>query len=87
MDYAIEISLVASQYFQAFLSMEARDRVARRIDALARKPRPKVAHAIAGPIRGLYRIGSGEERVLYRVRDEELYIVILRIGVRDAPMF
>ncbi len=59
----------------------ARRRIASRIDALAREPRPPGAKLLAGPER-FYRVRVGDYRVVYQVMDKVLRVLVVRIGHR-----
>jgi mRNA interferase RelE/StbE len=59
------------------------ERIAEAIDALAEIPRP---HGVE-PLKGLldtYRIRVGDYRVIYALHDEELLILVIRVGHRRA---
>jgi len=55
--------------------------IASKIDALANDPRPKGCKKLeaAGSI---YRIRSGDYRILYQIKDKALIVLIIRIGNR-----
>lgn len=63
----------------ARLDPEVRRRVDRRILALAEDPRPPGVKALAGPLGGL-RVGDW--RIVYRVEDERLVVLVVRVGNR-----
>jgi mRNA interferase RelE/StbE len=52
-----------------------------RIQALAGDPRPATAKKLEG-VRDLYRIRSGDYRILYRIEDDRLVVVVVDIGNR-----
>ena len=56
-------------------------RVAPRIDALASTPRPAGCKKLEGDER-LYRIRVGDFRVIYRIEDRKLIVLVIRIGNR-----
>jgi mRNA interferase RelE/StbE len=58
-----------------------RDRVRRRIRDLAEEPRPRGSIKLEGED-DLYRIRVGRYRVIYTIRDEELIVLVLRVGHR-----
>ena len=66
-----------------FAALPARDdqRVDAAILALAENPRPPRSKKIAGE-EDLYRIRVGVWRVLYRIKDELLLVVVLRVRHR-----
>lgn len=55
--------------------------VARDIDALAKNPRP-IGHKKLKGHDGLYRIRSGNYRVVYQIQDKVLIVLVVRIGNR-----
>ena len=65
----------------ARLPKPVQKRIGAKIDALAHTPRPAGAKQLSRPER-IYRIRSGEYRILYQIRDNVLVILIIRIGHR-----
>lgn len=64
------------------LSPVERKRISSRIDTLADEPRPAGCVAMKGSFAGHYRIRVGKYRVIYRVEEERLVVVVVRIGHR-----
>ncbi len=58
-----------------------RKRIARRIEALATEPRPSGVKKLEGE-KDLYRIREGDFRIIYRIEDRILLILVLGIGNR-----
>lgn len=56
-------------------------RIAARIDALAATPRPAGCKKLESKER-LYRIRVGDFRVIYRIEDRKLIVLVIRIGNR-----
>lgn len=56
-------------------------RVNDNILALAENPRPSGVKALQG-YRGLLRLRVGEYRVIYRVEDRQLIVVVVQVGHR-----
>lgn len=52
------------------------------IDALATDPRPAGAIAMQGEFSDLYRIRWGDYRVIYRVKNAELVVLVVALGDR-----
>ncbi len=65
------------------LSQPNRGRVMRAIDALATNPRPRGAKLLSGPDRR-WRFRVGDYRVLYRVDDDRVVVVIVRVRHRSV---
>lgn len=58
-----------------------RRRIASKIDSLAENPRPRGAEKIEGR-KNLYRVRSGDYRIIYEVQDKFLLILVVKIGHR-----
>lgn len=70
---------------QRALSKLPRDiqrRVAARIDALTKEPRPSGCEKLTGE-ESLYRVRVGEYRIVYQVTDRVLTVMIVAIGHRS----
>lgn len=52
------------------------------LESLAENPRPEGCTRLSGKLDGLYRLRSGNYRVVYQVKDKEFIVFILRIGKR-----
>ena len=72
----------AAQRQLAGLDPPTRRRVANRIEALATAPRPPGAEMLAGG-EGELRLRVGDWRVIYRVQDHKLLILVIKIGHRS----
>lgn len=62
------------------LPAKPRQKIARKIQALAGDPRPQGSEKLSGE--DLYRIRQGDYRILYGIQDRALSIVVIRIGHR-----
>lgn len=80
MPWRIEFTRTAEQQFRDLPRKEQR-RLAARIDALADNPRPPGVKKLAGE-ESLYRLRSGDYRVLYTVKDTLLIVLVVKIGHR-----
>jgi mRNA interferase RelE/StbE len=63
------------------LPEEARRRVARRIDRLQFDPRPPGCLKLAGRD-GTWRLRVGDYRILYRIEDAVLVVLVIAVGHR-----
>ncbi len=52
-----------------------------KIDALAKNPRHHGAEKLAGED-DLYRIRSGDYRIVYQIQDKQLVVLLVKIGHR-----
>ena len=80
MAYRISIDPAALREMKKF-TPKVRQLVADAISALADDPRPEGARKLSGS-RSSYRIRVGEHRVLYRITDKELLILVVKVGHR-----
>jgi mRNA interferase RelE/StbE len=78
--YSIEFTPAASRDLGS-LPKNAQKRIGKKIDALAHNPRPAGVVAIKG-WEGLLRLRVGAYRVIYRVEDDRLIVLVVRIGHR-----
>ena len=79
-EYSIVIARSASREL-AKLPNDVIDQIQLAVNALADDPRPANCKKLKG-FKGLYRIRSGDYRVIYRVEDQQLIIEVVRIGDR-----
>jgi mRNA interferase RelE/StbE len=78
--YRIEIKPSAAKVLIG-LPAEARRRIGRRIDALARDPRPQGVEKLAGAD-DVYRVRAGDDRILHEIRDAVLLVTVVKVGHR-----
>jgi mRNA interferase RelE/StbE len=55
-------------------------RILKRIEALADDPRPMGIEKLSGQER--YRVRQGVYRIVYEIQDEELVIIVVKVGHR-----
>ncbi len=56
-------------------------RIIRRIDGLANEPRPDGVKKLKGAV-DLYRIRTGDYRVIYQIKDDILLVLVVRVAHR-----
>jgi mRNA interferase RelE/StbE len=80
--YALWILPTAAQELRR-VRPQAQKRLRRAIDGLATDPRPHGAKLLGGPGGDrIWRIRVGDFRVLYRIRDEEPVVLVIRVAHR-----
>ncbi len=79
MTYAVRILPAAVRELKK-LPPEAKRRVQAAIEVLAEEPRPPAAKKLTG--RPEWRVRTGDLRVLYRIEDAVLTVVVVRAGHR-----
>lgn len=80
MAYRIKFTPAAEVEFRE-LPAKIRGQVARKIETLAESPHPQGCKKLED-LEDLYRIRSGDYRILYQVKGEILLVLILRVGHR-----
>lgn len=89
MGYRIDFTSDARKHL-ATLPRKIQEQIGRKIDALADNPRPGQSKRLAGADY-LYRVRSGDYRIVYQVEEEVVTVLIVRIGnrrdvYRNLPM-
>jgi len=81
--YVIEIAPAVLRQLKKLAPVD-RATVAKEIDHLASQPRPSGSRVLAGAPRGLEwrRIRAGSWRVIYQIEDDQLLVLVLRVGDR-----
>lgn len=80
MAYTIQFTPVAAKQLDK-LDAPIRRRIAAAIDSLVENPRPPGTKKLQGSD-DLWRIRTGDYRVIYQIRDRQLIVVIVTIGHR-----
>jgi mRNA interferase RelE/StbE len=60
---------------------QARRRIQAVIELLAEEPRPAAATRLVGGA-GEWRVRTGNYRIIYEIHDDELIVLVLRMGHR-----
>jgi len=79
-DYRIEFAASAKRQFEK-LPAQVRRRLTPEIDSLATEPRPAGVKHLAGPD-DLWRIRVGAYRIVYRIEDDRLVVLVVKLGHR-----
>lgn len=80
MTYRIALSPMAARQLRK-LDAQARRRIQAALDLLAEQARPPSATRLVGGT-GEWRVRTGDYRIVYEIEDEQLLILVLRIGHR-----
>jgi len=80
MTYRIVLSPMAARQLRK-LDAQVRRRIQAALDLLAEQPRPPSATRLVGGA-GEWRVRTGDYRIVYEIEDEQLLILVLRIGHR-----
>ncbi len=77
--YRIEIKRSAAKELET-IQGKTRERIVETIRSLAVDPRPPHATKLSGEEK--YRLRQGDYRILYRIQDEVVTVVVVKIGHR-----
>ena len=80
MAYQVSLTAEATRNLDALPDKLYRQ-VRRHIDALATVPRPPGSKKLAGHDE-LWRVRSGDFRIVYQVKDKALLVLVVRVGNR-----
>lgn len=81
MKYEVEISESAEK-FLGKVPKKDRSRIMEKIDALADDPMPLGSIKLQGQRLPLYRIRSGDYRIVYSIKKDVLIVLVVEIGHR-----
>lgn len=81
MTYRIQIANAALKALDGIAKADAA-RIRTKVSALALEPRPRGAETLAGSSEGRLRLRVGDYRVIYRVDDGVLVVLVITIGHR-----
>ena len=79
MTFSIQIKQSAAKELKR-VGDKDRMRIVTVIDRLAENP--YIGTALKGDLRGLRRLRTGDHRILYEIRDDELVVLVIRISHR-----
>lgn len=79
--YSLRVKDFAAKEIKRLEPRKVRRQLVRRIQSLATNPRPAGCEKPAGT-GDRYRVRQGAYRIVYEVRDEELVVVVVKVGHR-----
>ena len=78
--FEIQLSKEASDFLRSQSKKIARQ-IVRKLESLANEPRPANCVRLKGNS-DFYRIRSGDYRIIYAIKDQQVLVLILKIGHR-----
>ncbi len=78
--YKVSIKRSAVKEIEAIPQKKERQRIIRRIGQLAEDPRPPGSKKLSGNDK--YRVRQGSYRIVYGIEDNELIVVVVKVGHR-----
>ena len=81
--YSLRIKASAAKEVERIEPKKVRRQIVTRIQTLATNPRPPGCEKLAGA-GDRYRVRQGAYRIVYEVRDEELVVVLVKVGHRST---
>ena len=79
--YSVEIRTSAIKELEAVVPKKERQRIARKISALATEPRPRGCEKLAAQ-GDRYRLRQGRYRIVYAIDDAQYLVDVVKIGHR-----
>ena len=76
--YKVSVKHSAVKEIEAIPQKKERQRIIRRIGQLAEDPRPPTSKKLSGNDK--YRVRQGTYRIVYSIEDNELIVVIVKVG-------
>ncbi|MEE8523066.1 MAG: type II toxin-antitoxin system RelE/ParE family toxin [Thermoanaerobaculia bacterium] len=80
MTYTVEFAPAAKRQLRK-LPLKTKRRIIKCVEGLEKYPRPPGARKLADSD-NLYRIRTGNYRIIYQVEDEILFVLVIKIGDR-----
>lgn len=80
MNYQIQFSRPAQKQLKQ-LTPELQQRIAQKLTELAQNPRQPGSEKLKGQ-EEVYRIRVGQYRILYEIQDQQLIVLVIKIGHR-----
>ncbi|MGH3424252.1 MAG: type II toxin-antitoxin system RelE family toxin [Nocardioidaceae bacterium] len=80
MSYRITLAPAAARQLRKF-DPQVRRRIQAALELLASDPRPPAATRLVGG-GGEWRVRTGDYRIVYEIEDDELVVLVLRVGHR-----
>lgn len=80
MIFRVTLSPAATRQLRK-LDPPARRRIQAAIELMATEPRPPAATQLVGGA-GEWRVRTGDHRIVYEIRDDELLVLVLAVGHR-----
>lgn len=77
--YSVRINRSAAKELE-IVPPKDRKRIIKRIEGLAREPRPPGCEKLSGEEK--YRLRQGDYRILYEIVDRELIVTVVKVGNR-----
>jgi mRNA interferase RelE/StbE len=79
--YRVLIKPSARKELLAVPTKKDRQRLVRRIELLGEDPRPPGCQKLTGGA-DRYRVRQGQYRIVYEIRDDELVVLVVKLGNR-----
>ena len=79
--YRVLIKPSARKELLAVPTKKERHRLIRRIELLGAEPRPAGSQKLTGG-GDRYRVRQGQYRIVYEIRDDELVVLVIKLGHR-----
>ena len=78
--YTVELKPQAERFIEGRSKKVQRQLIA-KIEALQKNPRP-ARSKLLDSVKKIYRVRSGDCRIIYQVRDKKLLVIVAKVGDR-----
>ncbi len=79
--WSVELSQDARKFLHKLRDERLKERIGLAVDSLAGNPRPPTCKALSG-MENTYRIRVSDHRVIYKIQDQRLLVLVIQIGHR-----
>jgi len=79
--YRVVLKRSAAREIESIDQKKTRQQIVKRIEQLASDPRPPGCEKLSGR-HDRYRIRQGPYRILYEIKDEELWVFVVKVAHR-----
>jgi mRNA interferase RelE/StbE len=79
--WRVELSQDARKFLQKLRDERLKQRIGLALDSLTANPRPPICKALSG-MENTYRVRVSDYRIVYKIEDQRLVVLVLQIGHR-----
>jgi mRNA interferase RelE/StbE len=82
MPFRVEFTRLSLEFLRT-IPRKHQEQIIRKAESLADDPFPSGCKALKGKFAGKHRVRSGDYRIIYQAHDQELLILVVKIGRRS----
>ena len=81
MSYTVRIAAPPTKFLEKLRDQSLQQRLTQAIRSLGENPRPSGCVKLSGE-ENLYRVRVGDYRIVYQIKDEQLFVLVVAVGHR-----